>query len=702
MTRCDLAVVALLVGAPLLLAGCGGTSQDDMMRHAIRRTPDKDEEDQEDAAPAVAANDRTEATETKGPTAAATVAKAGNGSGDEVATKPATKAPPVARTQSPPEATAATAPPTAETLTQADPVAAQSGEVAAAATTVEPLSPAEARSRTAENLKAISQAWQSYLRERTYVPGPITSPGKEPLLSWRVELLPYLGLQPLYEEFHLDEAWDSPHNSKLLAKIPAVYQSPERRDTKTNYLALDQGTSTIYQVQRKVSERIVEDGIENTLAVVEIDDEGAVEWTRPAEYEVQPRQPLKLLGKLRANGFFAVWGDGKPTWIASSIDASQFTKACSIDAGDGFRRGEIAGDLAAGIAIPADPASDAPPSETVASTSMDDAAETEAIEVAPRRPTLSDAQAALKSKQEGSTAPPSQRQPIPSGAELKVSRDLLRELYQSDYAAATSTSQRVQLARKMLGRLSDLGTDTAGQYALLEIAKQIAVQAGDVELALDAADQLLVRFELEGGHLFETFEKVARTANDQRSRNRLLDEAERFFDELVYDEEFSAAERLSQLAIATANKLNDQAALDKFTSRRSWANAANDLSKAAEEGLVALETNPEDPRANGEVGKFLCLVKGDWDNGLVILANGNDRSLKRLAEMELSDAKDAMQQLELADLWWRESETELPAFRTTLKSRAKYWYERSLSGLPAGLVRIRVERRIEEIDKQSA
>ena len=37
-----------------------------------------------------------------------------------------------------------------------------------------------------------------------------------PLLSWRVHILPYMDYGQLYDQFHLDEPWDSEHNKKLL------------------------------------------------------------------------------------------------------------------------------------------------------------------------------------------------------------------------------------------------------------------------------------------------------------------------------------------------------------------------------------------------------------------------------------------------------------------------------------------------------
>jgi hypothetical protein len=43
------------------------------------------------------------------------------------------------------------------------------------------------------------------------------------LMSWRVAILPFVGEGALYQEFHLDEPWDSPHNKALLPKMPKVF-----------------------------------------------------------------------------------------------------------------------------------------------------------------------------------------------------------------------------------------------------------------------------------------------------------------------------------------------------------------------------------------------------------------------------------------------------------------------------------------------
>ncbi len=102
---------------------------------------------------------------------------------------------------------------------------------------------AAARTDCINNLKQIGLALHNYHTKHESFP-PAYSRGKDgkPLLSWRVLVLPFLGEQALYDQFHLDEAWDSPHNRALISKMPAVYRCPAENEGiavggKTRYLA---------------------------------------------------------------------------------------------------------------------------------------------------------------------------------------------------------------------------------------------------------------------------------------------------------------------------------------------------------------------------------------------------------------------------------------------------------------------------------
>ena len=80
------------------------------------------------------------------------------------------------------------------------------------------------RQRSLSNLKRIMVAMHSYAEVNGKFPPDITDKAGKPLLSWRIELLPFLDEDNLYKEFKRGEPWDSEHNLKLLAKMPEIFR----------------------------------------------------------------------------------------------------------------------------------------------------------------------------------------------------------------------------------------------------------------------------------------------------------------------------------------------------------------------------------------------------------------------------------------------------------------------------------------------
>jgi RNA polymerase sigma factor (sigma-70 family) len=129
------------------------------------------------------------------------------------------------------------------------------------------------------------------------------------LLSWRVLLLPHFGPEygELYNAFKLDEAWDSPNNKKLLAKMPQFYASPAT-PTKEKY-------HTYYQVL--VGKKTAFAGREgrkaddlNDLAstVLVVEGAEAVPWTKPQDLAYDEAKALPKLGGPFVTGFHALYG----------------------------------------------------------------------------------------------------------------------------------------------------------------------------------------------------------------------------------------------------------------------------------------------------------------------------------------------------------------------------------------------------------
>jgi hypothetical protein len=163
----------------------------------------------------------------------------------------------------------------------------------------------------------------------------MTKDGK-PGLSWRVAILPNMGEEKLYAEFHLDEPWDSAHNRPLLEKMPDVYQSPMKKDAPgfTHYLAIV-GPKAVLDDRSPISEVKISDGTAQTIMFVEAND--AVEWTKPADYDPPKDNPAAGLGKLHPKDYFlAGFPSGDVNFVPATLEPASLAAMFTRDGGESF------------------------------------------------------------------------------------------------------------------------------------------------------------------------------------------------------------------------------------------------------------------------------------------------------------------------------------------------------------------------------
>jgi hypothetical protein len=185
---------------------------------------------------------------------------------------------------------------------------------------------AEAAGRSHDNLMQIGGAMFKYYEANEHFPPAIYSKDGKPLLSWRVAILPYLGLNNLYEEFHLDEPWDSPHNIKLSAIAVAVYlptnsksnMTPDKKSFITQYV-VPVGPGTVFEGKEGMSKKEINGG--RTILALEVDEDGAVIWTKPDDLPYDPQTPNKGLSK--KYGFYALYVNGRVEPVQSSTAADE-------------------------------------------------------------------------------------------------------------------------------------------------------------------------------------------------------------------------------------------------------------------------------------------------------------------------------------------------------------------------------------------
>ncbi|MCA9019578.1 MAG: hypothetical protein KDA74_05520, partial [Planctomycetaceae bacterium] len=159
--------------------------------------------------------------------------------------------------------------------------------------------------------------------------------GNRPLLSWRVDLLRYVGGEDLYRLFRHDEPWDSEYNKRLIPLMPAFYRTPNSKagEGKTN-LQVIIGDHCLFKSKGYVGLTEVTDELSQTAMLVEVPDKLAVEWTKPDDWEFTSESSIKDLFGFQPGGFYALFADGAVKLISSENSLKEISRAFIRDDGE--------------------------------------------------------------------------------------------------------------------------------------------------------------------------------------------------------------------------------------------------------------------------------------------------------------------------------------------------------------------------------
>jgi hypothetical protein len=147
--------------------------------------------------------------------------------------------------------------------------------------------------------------------------------GKTPH-SWRIEILPYVEQQALYQQYKMDEPWDSDNNKKVLAQWPPVFRDPAAPgdSRETCYFALV-GPATAFGSKDSKGTKFLEitDGTSNTIAIVEA--KLPVPWTKPQDIDYDAEKAMPKFGGWHPGGFWVGMCDGSVRFLNNTVDQQQ-------------------------------------------------------------------------------------------------------------------------------------------------------------------------------------------------------------------------------------------------------------------------------------------------------------------------------------------------------------------------------------------
>lgn len=191
------------------------------------------------------------------------------------------------------------------------------------------------RSACTNNLKNIGVALREY-RDKfgTLPPRYVADKTGKPLYSWRVLLLPYLHEEDLYRQFHLDEAWDGPHNKPLLEGIPEVYRCrthgtiSKNTDATSSHYSAAYGKDCAFEEGNPVLWDEITDDPSQTLLVLEVSD-ADIPWTAPIDVKFADHPtPGDRNGYSsdHVGGLHVLFADGESRFLSENTDPETFRR----------------------------------------------------------------------------------------------------------------------------------------------------------------------------------------------------------------------------------------------------------------------------------------------------------------------------------------------------------------------------------------
>jgi hypothetical protein len=138
--------------------------------------------------------------------------------------------------------------------------------------------------------------------------------------GWRVEILPYLEQNNLYQLIVSDYQKNpqAPLSDLVTKTAIKVFQTPYGNDAATDtHYRVFVGNGAAFEFGRGIRITEISDGTSNTILVVEAAE--PVSWSSVNELVYDPKKPLPKLGVF-PGGFHALMADGSVRWIPSDTD----------------------------------------------------------------------------------------------------------------------------------------------------------------------------------------------------------------------------------------------------------------------------------------------------------------------------------------------------------------------------------------------
>ena len=274
---------------------------------------------------------------------------------------------------------------------------------------------------------------------------------------------------------------------------------------------------------------------------------------------------------------------------------------------------------------------------------------------------------------------------------------IIAEVYKDDINRLRSVEDRTALARKWLETGLQTANDSAGRYVMLNRSVEMAADAGDIATTIKALDAISQSYWIDDvGMYADAVIKAARKCKTPGQQRELIAYLWPIIDRAVAADRYEAADRICALTETTAQRTSDAALVRQAQGR--WRDVREIQAADAQltEVRSALRKDPDQPEANQKLGRFYCLVKGQWNVGLALLAKGSPSPEHAIALRELAAADEADAQVAIGDAWWELAQKEKGLSQRNLELHAAQWYREAAAAM-TGLAKTKIQKRLADL-----
>lgn len=289
------------------------------------------------------------------------------------------------------------------------------------------------------------------------------------------------------------------------------------------------------------------------------------------------------------------------------------------------------------------------------------------------------------------------RLPVPAGQAVADASLKVEQMFaEQTQAAKKKLADRLALARKVYQTALQTTDDLAARYVMFCEASDRAASLGDAATAFEAIDQLGRQFRTDPlADKLDVAGEALRKAQAPGQNAVIAFLALGLIDRALHDDRYDVAGKLAALASTAARRAANRDLTGAAERRQAQVRWRQQQYQQFDQAANVLTVQP-DPAASDDAGLYLCVVRGQWRQGLPLLSRSQDSALSDIARLELVAGQDPRLRAPLIDAWLATANNQSGPMRTECELQARYWYDRGLPAQDLTVDRLRSKAALEK------